>query len=102
MAYNRTKGIGPRGLGVSPLKQQTDHKRLAEIKLTQERLNKPKHERTKPWKFFPKPRVVGGAGGLELIGGAGRGIVKAFNIIKKLSHERDLDLDILDTYKKNN
>jgi hypothetical protein len=72
---------------------QTDHKRLAEIKLTQERLNKPKHERTTPWKFLPKPRTLGGAGGLELI--AGGGVVgKAFNLSKRLKMAPLMDIKI--------
>ena len=94
MTCNRTKGIGPRGLGVSPLKQQTDHKRLAEIKLTQERLNKPKHERTKPWVKLPKPRTLSGAGAFELISGVGGGIVKAFNLAKKAELYELPDMDI--------
>ena len=71
---------------------QTDHKRLAEIKLTQERLNKPKHERTKPWKFPPKVKTVGGAGALEMLGGTS--VIRGFNLSKRLKMVPFMDIEI--------
>lgn len=66
---------------------QTDHKRLADIKLTQERLNKkpePRSNRRDVMMTLPKARTVGGAGSLGLIGGiAGRLGAGAFNLAKK-------------------
>jgi hypothetical protein len=59
---------------------QTDHKRLAEIKLTKERLNKKPHTHYEKIKT-PKERPFGG-GAMDLIGG--RGLVKGiFNLSKK-------------------
>ena len=91
MAYNGFKGIGPKRLGTSPLKQ-TDHKRLAEIKLTRERLNKPKHEKTKTWGKLPKIKTVGGAGALEMLGGAK--VIRGFNLSKRLKMLPFMDIEI--------
>ena len=91
MIYKGYKGCGPKRLGTSPLKQ-TDHERLAEIKLTRERLNKPKHERTKTWAKLPKPRTLGGAGALEMLGGAG--LIRGFNLSKKLKMVPSIDIEI--------
>jgi hypothetical protein len=93
MIYKGYKGCGPKRLGTSPLKQ-TDHERLAEIKLTQERLNKPKHERTKSWKFLPKPKTLGGAGALEMLGGAS--VIRGFNLSKRLKMVPVVDVKIKD------
>jgi len=64
---------------------QTDHKRLAEIKLTQERLkNKPTNTRTTYDGQIPKtPRVLAGGGSMDLIGG--KGLVKGVSGIKKIA-----------------
>tara|TARA_R100001224_G_scaffold82451_1_gene51995 strand:- start:32 stop:472 length:441 start_codon:yes stop_codon:yes gene_type:complete len=79
----RTKGIGPRNLGISktsPLKQ-TNQERLAEIKLTRNRLanegkkkkDKPKYETIDP-NDFP---TLGASGGLGVIGGGAKLLGKA-------------------------
>tara|TARA_R110000764_G_scaffold227174_1_gene317167 strand:+ start:654 stop:947 length:294 start_codon:yes stop_codon:yes gene_type:complete len=73
---------------------QTDHKRLAEIKLTQERLNK---EKTNTPNYVqletPEERPLGG-GSMDLIGGRGlaRGV---FNLSKKIQSLRIKPLDIV-------
>ena len=99
MAYNGFKGVGPRGLGTSPLKQ-TNHKRLAEIKLTQERLNKkpaPKSNMRNVKSTIPKSALKpkGGAGALELVVGASlyRG---AFNLAKGMKLAPFMDVQIKD------
>jgi len=91
MAYNGFKGIGPKQLGTSPLKQ-TDHKRLAEIKLTQETLNKPKREKTKTFAKLPKVKTVGGAGALGVLSGAS--VMRGFNLSKKLKAVPFMDIEI--------
>ena len=59
---------------------QANHKRLAEIKLTQERLNKKPHIHYEKI-AMPKERLIGG-GAMDLIGG--RGLAKGIiNLSKK-------------------
>jgi hypothetical protein len=94
MIYKGYKGCGPKRLGTSPLKQ-TDHERLAEIKLTRERLNKPKHKRTKTWAKLPKVQGArGGAGALEMLGGAS--VIRGFNLSKRLKMVPVVDVKIKD------
>tara|TARA_R100000951_G_C2483897_1_gene132368 strand:+ start:48 stop:341 length:294 start_codon:yes stop_codon:yes gene_type:complete len=83
MAYKGFKGCGPRGLGSSPIKQDADntHKRLAEIKLTRERLNK--KPKLHSIITLPKPRALGGSGALQLLGGVVGMRAGAFNLAKK-------------------
>jgi len=58
---------------------QADHKRLAEIKLTQERLNKKPHTHYEKI-VMPKERSLGG-GAIDLVGG--RGLVKGIINLSK-------------------
>lgn len=72
---------------------QTNHKRLAEIKLTQERLNK-KPDTGK--KFVTrKVSTLGGAGALELVGGASL-FKGAFNLSKSMKVTPFVDIQIKD------
>lgn len=65
---------------------QTDYKRLAEIKLTQERLKKkPTNTRTTYDRQIPRTAIKAktGGGSMDLIGG--RGLVKGASGIKKMA-----------------
>ena len=94
MAYKGYKGCGPRGLGTSPIKQQTNHERLAEIKQTRENLNKEtksigerRAEHRQPIAIPEnlKNQVYGSSGALGLIGGpVARGIKAGLSIFPKL------------------
>ena len=77
---------------------QTDHKRLAEIKLTQERLNKkPIKTPTQVQLELPSVRPLGG-GAMDLVGG--RGVVKGIINLSKKFKGLGIATDILMNTKK--
>ena len=77
---------------------QTDHKRLAEIKLTQERLNKkPIKTPTQVQWEMPSARPLGG-GAMDLVGG--RGVVKGIINLSKKFKGLGIATDILMNTKK--
>jgi hypothetical protein len=62
---------------------QTDHKRLAEIKLTQERLNKPIEAPRKIQLKLPSAYKTFEGGAMDMIGGMN--VVKGFSTLSKAS-----------------